>query len=179
MNLEILLDEFMKQVVDGSTEVYNEFSLQHELGFFLREKLPAYKVQFERNNKFFGITGTIKHEVDIVIYKGHEKHAVELKFPNNGQYPEQMYAFVKDIKFMEELKEAGFDSTYCLALVQDKNFYSGNKRDGIYSYFRGNTPINGTVVKPTGKKYEGVTVNGSYALNWKGERKTRYYIIRL
>lgn len=179
MNLESLLEEFMKQVLDGSIEVYNEFSLQHEIGIFLREKLPEYKVQFERNTKFFGITGTVKHEIDIVIYNDYEKHAIELKYPVNGQYPEQMYAFVKDIKFMEELKAAGFDSTYCLTLVQDKNFYSGKKMDGIYSYFRANTSITGTIVKPTGEKHESLTVNGSYTLRWKGEEQKKYYILSL
>ncbi len=109
MNLERLLNEFMGLVASGEVEVYNEFSLQHELGIFLRAKLMGYKVQFERNTKFFGITGTVKHEIDIVVYNDKEKHAIELKYPLNGQYPEQMFSFVKDIKFMEELKEAGFD----------------------------------------------------------------------
>ena len=132
----------------------NEFSLQHELGIFLRAKLTGYKVQFERNTKYFGISGTVKHEIDIVIYNELEKHAIELKYPLNGQYTEQMFSFVKDIKFMEELKEAGFDNTYCLTLVQDKNLYSGQRRDGIYSYFRSKDPVQGTICKPTGRKYE-------------------------
>ena len=45
--------------------------------------------------------------------------------------------FIKEIKFMEELKESGFNSTYCVTLVQNKNFYSGQKQDGVYAYFRG------------------------------------------
>ena len=52
----------------NQVEVYNEFSLQHELGVFLRNRLDAYKVQFERNTKFFGISNTIKHEIDIVVF---------------------------------------------------------------------------------------------------------------
>ena len=35
-----------------------------------------------------------------------------------------MYSFSKDIKFMEELKTKGFNNTYCLTLVNDKNFYT-------------------------------------------------------
>ena len=54
----------------------------------------------------------------------------------NGQYPEQMYSFIKDILFMEQLKDDGFDATYSLTVVNDKNFYSGKKTDGIYRYFR-------------------------------------------
>jgi len=54
----------MDMVEEGSVDIYNEFSLQHELGIFLREELSDYKVQFERNTKFFGIYGTIKHEIE-------------------------------------------------------------------------------------------------------------------
>lgn len=57
----------MELVAIGDVEVYNEFSLQHELGIFLRTKLTGYKVQFERNTKFFGISGTVKHEIDILV----------------------------------------------------------------------------------------------------------------
>ena len=180
MNIEQLLNEFMDLVAAGEVEVYNEFSLQHEIGIFLRAKLPGYKVQFERNTKFFGISGTIKHEIDIVIYNNCEKHAIELKYPLNGQYPEQMFSFVKDIKFMEQLKEAGFDSAYCLTLVQDKNFYSGQKREGVYAYFRGGDPVRGEIVKPTGKRDEQICINGIYEVKWnKSETGIAYYNINI
>ena len=75
-----LLYEFMARVEREEIEVYNEFSLQHELGIFLREQLPGYKVQFERNTKFFGISGTIKHEIDVVVFNDVKRYAVELKY---------------------------------------------------------------------------------------------------
>ena len=179
MNLERLLNEFMGLVASGEVEVYNEFSLQHELGIFLRAKLMGYKVQFERNTKFFGITGTVKHEIDIVVYNDKEKHAIELKYPHNGQYPEQMFSFVKDIKFMEELKEAGFDSTYCLALVRHKNFHAGQKQDGIYSFFRGRKAITGIIQKPTGKKDETLYVNGKYGIEWISCYEMMFYVQKI
>ena len=175
-----LLYEFLDTVKEGKVEIYNEFSLQHELGIFLRERLSNYKVQFERNTKFFGIRGTIKHEIDIVIYNECEKYAIELKYPLNGQYPEQMYSFIKDICFMEQLRSAGFDGTYAVTLVNDKNFYSGQKRDGIYSFFRENNVITGPIEKPTGKKDEIVTLNGEYIIQWEGEDDSlRYYVLSL
>lgn len=179
MNIEQLLNAFMSLVASGEVEVYNEFSMQHELGIFLRAKLTGYKVQFERNTKYFGISGTVKHEIDIVIYNELEKHAIELKYPLNGQYPEQMFSFVKDIKFMEELKAAGFDSTYCLTLVQDKNFYSGQKQDGIYAYFRGEDPVHGTIIKPTGKKEEQILINSFYNINWVACGNMKYYVVEM
>lgn len=35
MNIEQLLNSFISLVALGEVEVYNEFSLQHELGIFL------------------------------------------------------------------------------------------------------------------------------------------------
>lgn len=179
MVIEKLIKEFMNLIAEGKVEVYNEFSLQHELGIYLREKMPGYKVQFERNTKFFEIDGLVKHEIDIVIYDGNEKHAIELKYPLNGQYPEQMFSFIKDIKFMEQLKENGFESTYCLTLVQDKVFYSGDKKDGIYAYFRSNAPIHGTITKPTGKRDETILVNGSYCIKWETCGEMHFYLQKI
>jgi len=173
-----LLYEFIGMVEDDQIEIYNEFSLQHELGIFLRLKLPNYKVQFERNTKFFDIVGTIKHEIDIVVYNGIEKYAIELKYPVNGQYPEQMYSFVKDIIFMEQLKDNGFNATYSLTLVNDQNFYSGKKTDGIYRYFRDGDVLQGTIDKPTGKKEESITLKKSYKIKWEGNTDhLKYYIV--
>lgn len=170
---------FMEMICSEKIEVYNEFNLQHEMGIYLRSIFPNYKVQFERNVSFFGITGTIKKEIDIVIYNDNEKHAIELKFPLNGQYPEQMFSFVKDIKFMEQLKQNGFDSTFAVTLVSDNNFVTGNKTDGIYSYFRDGKEINGIITKPTGAKNESVEIYGSYQINWIESGKYHYYIVEL
>lgn len=179
MDFEHIISDFMKHIIAGEIEVYNEFSLQHELGLFLRDRLTGYKVQFERNTKFFNISDTVKHEIDIVVFNDSEKYAIELKYPLNGQYPEQMYSFIKDIRFMEELKQAGFNGTYCLTLVQDKKFFSGAKQDGIYSYFRGKKPIHGIITKPTGRKDEQIQIEGNYSIEWMIEKDKAYYICRL
>lgn len=106
--------------------------MQLELGIFLRTRgeCSGYTIQFERNVSFFSITGTIKHEIDIVIFNldKTEKFAIELKFPKNGQYPEQMYSFIKDIVFMEQLKKYGFTETYTLILVDDPLFYESERK---------------------------------------------------
>lgn len=173
-----LLYEFIGMIEDDRVEIYNEFSFQHELGIFLRTQLPNYKVQFERNTKFFGIDETIKHEMDIVVYNDAEKYAIELKYPVNGQYPEQMYSFVKDILFMEQLNEKGFKDTYALTMVNDKNFYSGKKTDGIYAYFRECDVLQGMIKKPTGKKEEYVTLNKKHIIKWEGKTDhLKYYIV--
>ena len=52
MNIKKLIEMFAKTRINND-DIYNEFSLQHELGIFLREKLKTFKVEFERNVKFF------------------------------------------------------------------------------------------------------------------------------
>lgn len=114
LNLSPYIIDFFNYAKTNEIDLYNEFSLQHELGIYLRNVLSEYKVQFERNISFFTTdNNTIKKEIDISIFSEDkdEKYAIELKFPNNGQHPEQMYSFVKDVKFMEEVKERGFTKT--------------------------------------------------------------------
>ena len=184
--------------------VYNEFSLQHELGIYLRDELlkrdEDYRVQFERNiNKLQGKkVSNIKKEMDIYIYNksdANEKYAIELKFPRNKQYPEQMYSFVKDIRFMEDVKyNAGAKKTFVITLVDDPNFYSPNSTiGGIYNYFRGNNykgknliKKNQRIYKPTGKHknidYVEVEKN-DYQIEWKpiigADPKYRYYFLEI
>ncbi len=140
-------ETLFKKGVDGESledlkyaKIYNEFSLQHELGIFLRDELKKidtdFNVQFERNVKDFYSDiyyedrllkddDFVKHEMDIVVFKNFEKdsekYAIELKFPTNGAYPKRMYQFVEDIQFMEENRcKLKFKKTYCLALIFDK-----------------------------------------------------------
>ena len=80
---------------------------------------------------------------------------------------------------MEELRDRGFKGTYCLTLVSNKNFYSGNKQDGIYSFFRGQKLIQGTIKKPTGRKNEEILINNCYKVTWIGNNNLKYYIIKL
>lgn len=168
-----LITPFISSVAKGDIAIYNEFSLQHELGIFLRRELPHYKVQFERNKDFFGIKRKlIKKEIDISIFspdkpdKSNLKCAIELKYPRNGQYPEQMFSFCKDIAFIEELRDAGFDSTALIIFADDKLFYSGDS-SGIYGYFRNIEPLHGSIIKPTGNKGEQVFISGHYKVEWK------------
>ena len=187
MNIQIMMMNFFTYIEESSIEIYNEFSFQHELGIYLRKNLPTnYKVQFERNvNCFSKITTTIKKEIDISICNTideTERYAIELKYPLNGQYPEQMYSFIKDIKFMEQLKELGFKNTYVVVLVKDKPFYKGVNNVGIYEYFRANKSIYGRIFKPTGsqKNIEYIDLKGTYNIDWIDTIKNqKYYCVSL
>lgn len=162
-----LIKDFFTYLKNENLQIYNEFSFQYELGIFLRnlDETKEYKIEFERNiksvlkNEIFkeiqknyesDITeGKTKREIDIYIkHMDKEKYAVELKFPKNGGYPDEMYEFVKDIKFMQILKNYGFTKTFCVTVVgleEEKEqtkynprlFYEGkSKENHIFRYFR-------------------------------------------
>lgn len=170
MDIKAELRKFIKNIAENEIEIYNEFSLQHELGYFLGNQQQAFKVQFERNVSFFGIPKDtlVKREIDISVYMDNPFQmcsAIELKFPRNGQYPEQMFSFCKDIAFLEQLKEAGFQETYLLIIADDHNFYEG-KAVGIYKYFRSNDILHGEIMKPTGQQKSVINIKGSYTIQW-------------
>lgn len=166
------ITEFLGEVSSGQVDIYNEFSLQHELGIFLRKKTDSLKIQFERNVAYFGFNkqNFAKKEIDIAVFSPNLdilQCVIEVKYPRNGQIPEQMFSFCNDIQFCEQLRSSGFKEAYVLILVEDKGFYSGKKDTGIYSFFRARKTINGIIQKPTGSEDTQVVISGSYQANWK------------
>lgn len=142
MKIAELIGEFVESIKsDPGAHIYNEISLQHELGFFLRGKLPNYLVQFERNVSFFFASkmAFTKREIDLSVFSQDKKnllYAIELKYPRNGQHPEQMFSFCKDIAFAEQLQAQGFRQTALVIFADDPLFYKGSSV-GIYGFFRG------------------------------------------
>lgn len=199
MKWKKIIEEFVKTKIDEDV-VYNEFSLQHELGIFFREKLKKehFKVEFERNVKFFSknqnkdlFNKFVKKEMDIVIYKdfneNSEKFAIELKFPTNGAYPRRMFQFVEDIKFMEQVKdELGFTKTYCLTLISDSQKgipfrYCSRKNEGeIYHYFRNNKEIHGKITNPLNIS-EVHDIKRKFSIEWQRINHTNfwYYLLEI
>jgi hypothetical protein len=182
--LQELLPEFVESVRVGSVEIYNEFSLQHELGIFLRVRLPEYAVRFERNVSFFFDSQSrfTKREIDISIFtpdKSRLMYALELKYPRNGQHPEQMFSFCKDIAFLEELTAAGFSKAAFVVFAEDPLFYRGSG-NGIYAFFRAGRPLQGHIQKPTGSKDAEVCIRGTYQIEWKPVRgDLRYAMVEV
>jgi hypothetical protein len=180
MDVALLFSQFMQKVDARDVEIYNEFSLQHEFGLFLRSNYPAIKIQFERNVAFFGLekSNFEKREIDICAYSKAEKPllAVELKFPRNGQYPEQLFSFCKDVVFLEQLRNAGFAQCAFVAVVEDRPFFAGQQA-GIYSSFRGGPPLHGEVLKPTGKRDKTLNIVGSYPIVWQSISDGKRYLV--
>lgn len=179
--ISALITKFVDEGGLNVADVYNEFSLQHELGLFLRRELPDYKVQFERNVNHFlpSKRHFTKRELDIAVFSPDRKelkYAIELKFPRSGQHPEQMFSFCKDIAFAEELKAMGFAQAAVLIVVDHHLFHTG-PGEGIYGFFRAGRVINGEITKPTGKKDEQVTIRGSYTAAWTVVSPSMRYLL--
>ena len=184
MDLANPIKDFLQAVGARQIEIYNEFSLQHELGLYLRNYfLGKLKVQFERNVSYFELPKLEKREIDIAITPTDSKEplcAIELKYPRNGQVPETMFSFCKDIAFLEQLVSSGFQSAYFLAFAEDPLFYSG-KGERIYEFFRSGKPITSKINKPTGPDKDAcVTINGSYTAEWNPVyNKVKYCLIQI
>lgn len=176
-----VVKDFFEYIKKEDIELYNEASLQYELGCYIRFNFSNLKIEFERNINHFNIKAqTVKKEIDLVVYDREKRYAIELKYPRNGQYPEQMFMFIKDIKFMEEAKEQGFDKAFTFVLVDDPLFYRGNTPQTIYEYFRLGKIIEGTIRKPTGKKDELVTLKKSYTIQWSSlNNYYKYFLLEI
>lgn len=142
------------------------------------------KIQLERNVSYFGLDkGSLaKKEMDIVVFHrtSGRKHCIEIKYPTNGQVPEQMFSMCKDISFLEQLVDAGFSDSYSLVVANDPLFYDDNAGDGIYQMFRVDKCLRGTVRKPTGQKDITYTLRHSYNIEWVPVSRTeKYFLIRV
>jgi hypothetical protein len=165
---------------------YLEATFQFKLLMQLAKIFDEDIIFPERNIEYYGLTSKdfSKKEVDIIIeQKNNLNIAFELKMPMNGQVPEQMFKFIEDIKFLEELKSTGiFSNCYLIAVTNDSNFWQGNMDSGIYSFFRNGNVLKGKVFKPTGAGKNTVfhQIKGEYKIKWKTQKNNfRYFVIEV
>ena len=187
------IESFIKFIERKKIEIYNEDSLKFEFGVFLRDNIKDYKIQFERNVSFFGISNNLtKSEIDVCVFNNDktEKYAIELKYhkKEDKKVPERMFDSIEDIAFMEELKEKGFTNTYCLVVTDSNDYYDCKRKNtGIYEYFRKNKAINSTVQYPTKNSKNSnkkVTISGTYSIKWQSininqSAECKYYILEI
>ncbi|MFZ5908980.1 MAG: hypothetical protein ACOYYU_03080 [Chloroflexota bacterium] len=177
-----LVKSFFSDVAMGAVEIYNEISLQHEFGLHLRTTVgTAFKTQFERPVSFFGLhkSNYVKKEIDVSVFTANqlEKYAIELKYPRNGQHPEQMFKACQDICFLEQLRHSGFTKCCFVIVVDDPLFYSHGEKTGIYQFFRAGIPICGNIHKPTGARDGAIEILGNYFIIWNDIDKNRKYAV--
>ena len=163
------IKKFVEGVKRGQIEIYNEFSLQHELGILIRSEFPDHKVEFGRNVSYFFRTGKfVKKEIDLAVFSPDKSilhHAIQLRFPRSMQYLRQMFGFCEDILFLEQLKKSGFKQASLIIFTNDPLFYSGDA-DGLCASFREKKRLQGSVPRPTGTKIDTIELSGSYEVQW-------------
>ncbi len=202
--LESQLNEFF-DAPRKTHPVYNEFSLQHEMGTFLRRKLVKeagdMRVDFERPYGFFLKDGArvpqslVKKEIDLAIYEagadGRCKKpfaAIELKYPRNKAVPRRLFQVCTDVKFLEQLiDDVGFKYGFAILVADDPTFWSGTTDSSfhnLYRHFRkaedgSNLILKGTVKRSPGTKdkHDQVSLRGSYApfKSWCPVQNTRLH----
>ncbi len=185
MDIQSIVNEFIENIKNNKIDLYNEAGIQYELAIFLRSRLKNYKIQLERNISYFGLNKNKfeKKEIDVIIFSvdKKEKLAIEIKFPSNGQYPEQIFSFCKDIKFLEQLKDCGFENNLFLVFTNQRNFWSNKGKEGtIYYKFRNKKVLDGIITKPTGSKDEVIELVGKYNIEWKNiDDNVKFFIVRI
>jgi hypothetical protein len=166
------VEAFFRNAESRGVEFFNEAELQHELGYWLRTKLPSGMfVYYERPAASFfpKARGLTKKEIDLVVASPDRSWhlAIEMKCPRNGRVPETMFESCRDLQFLEQLIHAGFRGGLFVLHVNDPAFYQSGLQTGIYKYFRSGAPLAGTVTKPTGSKDLVVSLNNSYRVRWQ------------
>jgi hypothetical protein len=137
------INDFLNVIGEVPVELYNEAGLQHELAIFLRNNNPELQVKLEypTSRIFENQPNFTKKEIDIyVTTQADEKFVIELKMPKNGAgTPAEMYSAIKDVKFLEELKENGIDGCYAILFTDITAFWHAPQANvGIYNFFNGN-----------------------------------------
>lgn len=187
---DIIASFFTEMLPHMGGDVYNEFSLQFELGVHLRKALEENgahsKVLFEKNiNALWpgsGHRGFVKKEIDLLVKsKGSLDCAIELKYPRNGRYPDEMFDFITDIRFLEQLKDSGVREVYAVTLVDDPAFNDrdgrSRRKDGIYAPFRTGSVLEGTIPYPTANDDRTISLDGCYTIDWQETGDGRWYYV--
>ena len=148
------IENFLAAPPEDAGTIYNERSLQLELGYHFR--CQKFGVEFERPFKAprpAGSTNKPKTNLDLLVTGNDKRVAIELKVPLNKRHPETLYDYCADIEFVEALVRNGqVDRGFCLLMTNDHVFWEDSGRGSeIHNCFRqAGTVLTGPIAKPTG-----------------------------
>ena len=123
------------------------------------------------------------------ITNGHSKKAIELKMPVNKQIPRRMELTFQDVRFLEQLKDKGFDECYLLFTSNVKSFWDSRKKLKIYELFNEGlfqtleeTDVPDFIVNNNKSAFE--KLNGTYKFEWEDlkvqkNKLWRYFLLEL
>jgi hypothetical protein len=171
-DFDSLLNRFLMEVVID--EIYNEASLQFELGCYLRKNL--FNVKFEVNIKTLDDSDSnmdlYKKEIDLlVVDENKNQFLIELKAPmmirkcsepkqSKQGYSKAIADWEVDILFLNKMKQKGFNC-YSIFFTDDCAYYSGNSSTKSHlGKFR-----NGSEIMIEGPVGELIEAKSSWQLN--------------
>ena len=178
LGIKEIVSTFIKEELNKESillENFNEKSLQHNLGQYIKERLGKdYCIQYERNIEYFkripGVKCLSKKEVDITILDRndllHNKrnamplYVIEIKYlkaysqnfsERTAYSPQSLYECLYDIQFIEDCKIRGIDGI-SLILCDDDKIHSANigkvrKYKTIASIFRSGGHIDSEIAE--------------------------------
>lgn len=155
-----------------------EKTIQNELAVFLKQnRPPRTHVELEVNCRALtnGLI-TTKKEIDVFWEHNNTRHAIELKFHRDvGSSDSGIFHFLEDVRFGEDLIEAGFDSFGAFFATDVKSFFTVPTKPlrprnpenlELYRKFRVERCIYGDTRLHAGKFDKTVSLKGRYPLTW-------------
>ncbi len=163
------IQNFFNQIKPG--DLYNEASVQYELGCYLRGALSNSKIHFERNISYLNIKkGCLpKSEMDLLVEQNSQFWVIEIKAPLNQAKarPVTVFEWIEDLKFLEKLKSKGY-SGFSIFITDQQGYKLGSKKTGKLL-----TDIRAGVIHGTYKRKSTSTVpkdkislSQTYNINW-------------
>lgn len=136
------INQFFTTIQQIPIELYSEFGLQHELAIFLRNNYQDLTVRLEYPTPriFNPLPQFIKKEIDIYITtQTGQRYVIELKMPKDDcGIPNEMYSAIKDVKFLEQLRQNNIDGCYAILITERQAFWQAPQANaGIYQLFNG------------------------------------------
>lgn len=136
------INQFFESITVSPIELYSEFGLQHELAIFLRSNFEDLTVRLEypTSRIFNPLPELVKKEIDLyVTNRQGEKFIIEIKMPKNDSgIPNQMYEAVRDIKFLEQMKNNHINGCFAILMTSHSSFWQAPQANaGIYQFFNG------------------------------------------
>lgn len=169
-----VINHFLEHITAQKIELYGESGLQHEIALFIRTHYPDYLVRLEYpTTRIFNGNGLfVKKEIDLYVTNnnGNERFAIELKLHKDpGGVPKSMYEAIKDIKFSEQLMEAGFTKCFTILFSSNNAFWAPMHGNGIYQMFYPTITISTLVLgdMPNFLHYSGeLVLNNLHLAEW-------------
>jgi hypothetical protein len=178
------LDDFFGLIKSGEIDIYNEASVQFELGWFLRLKYPTANISLERNVAYLGVDKSdfVKSEMDLFFNQAGEdlSSVVELKAPLNQSQvrPITVFEWIKDVKFLEQVTELGI-RCFSIFVTDHKGYFNNGRKTGrLLTDFR-SEKIQGSYHRyhKLSESNDIIVLDGSYTFDWKPLNNGLFYFV--